>query len=49
MAALAELLDEGERAAVEEEAEREIRDAIEFAEASPFPDMKALYTDILGS
>ena len=49
LAALAELLDEGERAAVEEEAEREIRDAIEFAEASPFPDMKALYTDILGS
>lgn len=48
LAALRGELTDADRAAIEEEAEREIRDAIHFAEASPFPDADALYTDVFG-
>lgn len=34
------------RAAIERETEAEIKDAIDFAEKSPFPDLSELYTDV---
>lgn len=34
------------RAAIDAEVEREIADAVDFAETSPFPDVKALYTNV---
>ncbi len=43
---LAQKVAAGERAAIEREVEAEIRDAIDFAERSPFPDLGELYTDV---
>ena len=46
-ARLASMLDPGVRSRVEAEVGHEIGDAIEFAEASPFPDEMDLYDDVL--
>jgi TPP-dependent pyruvate/acetoin dehydrogenase alpha subunit len=43
---LAELLDPALRRRIESEVEAEIREALAFAEASPFPEPGELYTDI---
>ena len=43
---LAERVPAAERAAIEREVEAQIKDAIEFAEKSPFPDLQELYTDV---
>jgi pyruvate dehydrogenase E1 component alpha subunit len=34
------------RASIDADIEREIADAVVFAEKSPFPDLKALYTNV---
>ena len=39
-------LDPAERSSIEADVEREIADAIEFAEKSPFPDAKELCTHV---
>lgn len=44
--ALAALLSESSRAAIDEDVEREIADAVNFAEASPFPDARSLYSHV---
>ena len=46
---LAALIDARARARIEAEVEAEIKDAFEFAEASPFPECAELYTDVVGS
>jgi TPP-dependent pyruvate/acetoin dehydrogenase alpha subunit len=46
---LAALIDTRTRARIEAEVEAEIKDAFEFAEASPFPEYAELYTDVVGS
>ncbi len=43
---LANLIDKRERQKIEEEVEREIKEAFEFAESSPFPDNAQLFTDV---
>ncbi len=43
---LAGLVDAGERARIEEEVEDEIRTALTYAAASPFPGPEALYADV---
>ncbi len=43
---LAERVPAAARAAIEREVEAQIKDAIDFAENSPFPDLKELYTDL---
>ena len=40
------LIADERRSAIDEEVEAEIADAIAFAEASPFPDISALYTNV---
>ncbi len=41
-----ELLDSDRRAAIDREIEREIEDAVAFAESSPFPENSALFTNV---
>ena len=43
---LGELVPDGERETIHKEVEAEIAEAIDFAEKSPFPDLKELYTDV---
>lgn len=43
---MGERLDAAERAAIEAEVEAEVRAAFEFAESSPFPGARELYTDV---
>ena len=40
------LIADERRSAIDEEVEDEIEDAIAFAEASPFPEISALYTNV---
>jgi TPP-dependent pyruvate/acetoin dehydrogenase alpha subunit len=44
--ALGSLIDEDRRNVIDAEIEREIADAIDFAESSPFPKLEALYTNV---
>lgn len=46
LVALAALLSDKSRESIDEEIEREIADAVSFAESSPFPDIKALYSNV---
>jgi TPP-dependent pyruvate/acetoin dehydrogenase alpha subunit len=43
---LAALLPDNRRKAIDEEIETEIANAVNFAESSPFPDIKALYSNV---
>lgn len=43
---LAEKIPADQRLKIERDVEQEIREAIEFAEKSPFPDLKELHTDV---
>lgn len=43
---VAEMLTPGQRKQIEESVEAEIKAALEFAEASPFPDPRELYTEV---
>ena len=47
--AVRELLDSAEREAIEAETERELSDAIAFAEESPFPATSALHAHVFGA
>jgi TPP-dependent pyruvate/acetoin dehydrogenase alpha subunit len=44
--ALATLIEQSRRTAIDSEIEREIEDAVTFAEKSPFPEPEALYTNV---
>jgi TPP-dependent pyruvate/acetoin dehydrogenase alpha subunit len=46
---LAALISDKHRETIDEEVEREIADAVSFAESSPFPDTKALYSNVYAS
>jgi TPP-dependent pyruvate/acetoin dehydrogenase alpha subunit len=43
---MAERVPAAERAVIEREVEAQVKDAIDFAERSPFPDLQELYTDL---
>jgi TPP-dependent pyruvate/acetoin dehydrogenase alpha subunit len=43
---MAERVPAAERAIIEREVEAQVKDAIDFAERSPFPDLQELYTDL---
>jgi pyruvate dehydrogenase E1 component alpha subunit len=43
---LGERLAPSRRAAIDDDIEREIADAVAFAEASPFPEIEALHTNV---
>jgi len=47
VARLAGMLEPGVRARIEADVEAELRDAVDFAENSPFPDEMDLYADVL--
>jgi len=49
VAAVRELVGSDERGVIESDVERELADAIAFAEASPFPDADALHTHVFGA
>jgi pyruvate dehydrogenase E1 component alpha subunit len=43
------LITDARRSAIDDEVEGEIKDAIAFAESSPFPDISALYTNVFAA
>ena len=49
LAAVCEQLESDERDAIESKVERELAEAIRFAEESPFPDVSALHTHVFGA